>query len=64
MGAVGYAIAVLIGSQSFAHFPRLVVLTTTAIAGVGLLVLLVSTIGSLLGVSHALRVDPSKALEG
>lgn len=64
MGIVGYGIAVAIGSQAFPHFPRRVVLTTMSIAGVGALVLVVSTVASLVGVAYALRVDPGKALEG
>jgi putative ABC transport system permease protein len=64
MGAVGFAIAVAVGSQAFPHFPRRVVLTPESIAAVGILVLAVSTLGSLLGVGYALRVDAGKALEG
>lgn len=63
IGAVGYAIALAIGSQAFPHFPRRVVLTTPSIAGVALLVLVVSTLASLLGVAYALRVDAGRALE-
>lgn len=64
IGALGYGIAVAIGSQAFPHFPRRVVLTPWAIGGVGALVLVVSTLASVLGVVHALRIDPGKALEG
>jgi putative ABC transport system permease protein len=63
IGAVGYAIAVAIGSQAFPHFPRRVVLTPWAIGGVGALVFVVSTLASILGVIHAMRVDPGRALE-
>jgi putative ABC transport system permease protein len=63
IGAVGYAIAVAVGSQAFPHFPRRVVLTPMAIGGVGLLVFVVSTLASILGVIHALRIDPGQALE-
>jgi len=64
MGMSGYAIAVLIGSQAFSHFPRRVVLSDGALAGVGALVMVVSTLASLLGVAYALRVDAARALEG
>jgi putative ABC transport system permease protein len=64
MGAVGFGIAVAVGSEAFPHFPRRVVLTTGSIAMVGALVAVVSTLASLAGVIHALRVDPGKALEG
>lgn len=63
IGAVGYGLAVAIGSQAFPHFPRRVVLTTPSIAGVALLVLVVSTLASLLGVAYALKVDAGRALE-
>lgn len=61
---LGYAIALAIGSQAFPHFPRRVVLTETSILGVGLLLFVVSTLASLAGVIHALRVDPGPVLEG
>jgi putative ABC transport system permease protein len=64
IGVVGYGLAVAIGSQAFPHFPRRVVLTTLSIAGVALLVLVVSTLASLLGVAYALKVDAGRALEG
>ena len=63
IGVVGYAIALAIGSQAFPHFPRRVLLTTTSVVGVGVLVLVVSTLASLLGVAYALRVDAGRALE-
>jgi putative ABC transport system permease protein len=63
IGAVGYAIALTIGSLAFPYFPRRVVLTPWAIGGVGTLVFLVSTLASILGVVHALRIDPGRALE-
>jgi len=63
IGIVGYAIAVAVGSQAFPHFPRRVVLTPWTIGGVGVLVLVVSTLASILGVIHALRIDPGRALE-
>jgi hypothetical protein len=40
------------------------VLTPGSIAAVGARVMVVSTLASLLGVLHALRVDAGKALEG
>lgn len=64
IGILGYAIAVAVGSQAFPHFPRRVVLTPESTAAVGALVMVVSTLASLLGVRHGLRVDAGKALEG
>ena len=64
MGAVGFAIAVAIGSYAFPYFPRRVVLTAGSTAAVGALLMVVSTVAGLLGVRYALRVDPGRALEG
>jgi putative ABC transport system permease protein len=64
IAALGYAIALVVGSQAFPHFPRRVVLTETSVAGVGLLLGIVSTLASVLGVVHALRIDPGPVLEG
>lgn len=61
---LGYAIALVVGSQAFPHFPRRVVLTDTSIVGVGLLLFTVSTLASIAGVIHVLRVDPGPVLEG
>ncbi len=64
MAALGYAVALLIGSQAFPHFPRRVVLTDGAIYGVGALLFVVSTLASVAGIVRALRVDPGPVLEG
>ncbi len=64
IGVVGYGIAVAIGVQAFPHFPRRVVLTEDTVMGVFALVLTISTVASILGIVHALRVDPARALEG
>jgi putative ABC transport system permease protein len=61
---VGYAVALGIGSQAFPHFPRRVVLTETSVVGVGLLLLIVSTVASIAGIVYALRIDPGPVLEG
>jgi putative ABC transport system permease protein len=60
---LGYGIALAIGTQAFPHFPRRVVLTETSVVGVGLLLLVVSTLASVAGVVYALRVDPGPVLE-
>ena len=61
---LGYATALVIGSQAFPHFPRRVVLTETSVVGVGLVLLAVSTLASIAGVVYALRIDPGPVLEG
>jgi putative ABC transport system permease protein len=60
---LGYVIALAIGAEAFSHFPRRVVLTETSVVGVGLLLLVVSTVASAVGVIYALRVDPGPVLE-
>jgi putative ABC transport system permease protein len=60
---LGYVVALAIGSQAFPHFPRRVVLTETSVVGVGLLLLVVSTLASVAGVVYALRIDPGPVLE-
>lgn len=60
---LGYGIALAIGSQAFPHFPRRVVLTDASVLGVGILLIVVSTLASIAGVVHALRIDPGPALE-
>lgn len=64
IAVLGYGIALAIGAQAFPHFPRRVVLTDESVLGVGLLLLLVSTLASIAGVVYALRVDPGPVLEG
>ena len=61
--ALGYGIALAIGSEAFPHFPRRVVLTESSVVGVGLLLLVVSTLASVAGVVYALRIDPGPVLE-
>jgi putative ABC transport system permease protein len=60
---LGYVIALAIGSAAFPHFPRRVVLTEASVVGVGLLVIVVSTLASVAGVVFALRIDPGPVLE-
>ncbi len=60
---LAYGIALAIGSEAFPHFPRRVVLTEVSVVGVGILLLLVSTLASVAGVVYALRVDPGPVLE-
>lgn len=60
---LGYAIALALGSQAFPHFPRRVVLTEASVLGLGLLLLVVSSVASVAGVVYALRIDPGPVLE-
>lgn len=64
LGAIGYALAVAIGTFAFPHFPRRVVITDSILMAGALLVAVVATLSSALGVLHGLRVDAGKVLEG
>jgi len=64
LGAIGYGLAVAFGTLAFPHFPRRVVVTESILLNGALLVALVATLSSALGVIHALRVDAGKVLEG
>ncbi len=63
LGAVAYAVARIIGSVAFPLFARRIVLTATIEQAAPVLVLAVVTLAALLGVVHALRVDPARVLE-
>lgn len=60
---LGYGVALAIGAEAFPHFPRRVVLTETSVVGVGVLLLIVSTLASIAGIVYALRIDPGPVLE-
>jgi len=63
MAILGYGIALVIGREAFPHFPRRVVLTDESMLGVALIVFVVSTLASVVGIIYALRVDPGPVLE-
>jgi putative ABC transport system permease protein len=64
LGALGYAMAYVLGELAYASFPRRVVMTDTIRMVAPLLTFVVVTLASLLGVSHVMRIDPARALEG
>lgn len=64
LGAIGYAVAVGIGAVAFEHFPRRVVITSTELAGLALLVALISVAASVAGIVRALRIPPTLILAG
>lgn len=64
MGALGYAIAYLLGLRLFPLFPRRVVLTTDDLVQLALVIAGISVLASLLGIWKALRVQPNVALMG
>lgn len=64
LGALGYGIAYAIGVLAFDQFPRRVVITDAIATGAPITTMVVVTIASLLGLTHVLRIDPARALEG
>jgi putative ABC transport system permease protein len=62
LGALGYAIAYLLGNKIFPRFPRRVILTPTDLLQLALIVLAISVLSSLLGIWRAMRVSPQEAL--
>lgn len=64
LGAIGYAVAVAVGTVAFPHFPRRVVVTPTELAGLAALVVGISVLASLAGVIRALRIPPTLVLAG
>jgi putative ABC transport system permease protein len=64
LGAMGYGIAFVIGSQLFPYFPRRVVITNEDLLQLLLIVFVISILSSLLGIWRAMRVQPTEALMG
>jgi putative ABC transport system permease protein len=64
LGGVAYAIALGLGALIHPNFPRRVVLTTEIQWGAPILVFVLASLASILGVVHATRVDAGRVLEG
>ncbi len=62
MGVGGFGLAWWLGLYLFPYFPRLVLIETADLVGLGAIVLLISTLASLLGIWKALRVEPNRVL--
>jgi putative ABC transport system permease protein len=62
MGAVGYALAWLMGIYLFPRFPRLVVLESPDLVSLAFIVVGISILASLMGIWKALRVEPNTVL--
>ncbi|EMB18482.1 ABC transporter permease [Rhodopirellula europaea] len=62
LGVVGYAIAYLLGSQLFPHFPRRVILANADLVQLAVVVVIISVGSSLMGIWKALQVSPNEAL--
>jgi len=64
LGALGYVIALGLGALAYPSFPRRVVITEEIEWGAALAIFALTTLASTAGVLHALRIDPSRVLEG
>ncbi len=64
LGALGYAVAFAMGQIVFPLFPRRVLLTETLSLVAPLATMGIVTLASVLGLTHVMRIDPSRALEG
>lgn len=62
LGGLGFCIAYFIGQWLFPHFPRRVVIMPDDLMQLAVIVLIISVLSSLLGISKALRVDPGEVL--
>jgi putative ABC transport system permease protein len=62
MGALGYVLAWWMGTYAFPHFPRLVLISKDDLISLALIVVVISTVASLLGIWKALRVEPNTVL--
>ena len=62
IGAVGFGVAVALGSWLFPRFPRRVILTREDLTQLALIVVGISVASSLLGIWKALSVSPSEAV--
>jgi putative ABC transport system permease protein len=62
MGAFGYFLAWWIGQYAFPFFPRLVLIETSDLASLAVIVVVISTLASLLGIWKALHVEPNTVL--
>lgn len=64
LGALGYATAFVLGQLIYPAFPRRVLLTPQILWGAPIAILLLTTLASIAGVVHAMRVDAGRVLEG
>jgi putative ABC transport system permease protein len=62
MGAVGYGLAWWIGRFAFPKFPRLVLIDPSDLVSLAIIVVVISTVASLLGIWKAMSVEPNTVL--
>ncbi|MBK6812818.1 MAG: ABC transporter permease [Sandaracinaceae bacterium] len=64
LGALGYAVAFVIGELAYPMFPRRVLITEAISLVAPIVTMAIVTLASILGLTHVMRIDPSVALEG
>jgi putative ABC transport system permease protein len=62
MGALGYGLAWWIGRYAFPKFPRLVLIVSEDLLNLAIIVVVISTLASLLGIWKAMHVEPNTVL--
>jgi putative ABC transport system permease protein len=62
MGAFGYGLAWWIGRYAFPKFPRLVLIDPADLVNLAIIVVIISTLASLLGIWKAMNVEPNTVL--
>ena len=62
MGAFGYLLAWWMGQYAFPHFPRLVLIDPADLVSLAMIVVVISTLASLLGIWKAMNVEPNTVL--
>ena len=62
MGTMGYGLAWWLGQYAFPKFPRLVLIEPSDLISLAVIVVIISTIASLLGIWKAMNVEPNTVL--
>jgi len=62
MGMGAYALAWWGGQYAFPHFPRLVLISSSDLASLAVIVVVISTLASFLGIWKAMRIEPNTVL--
>ena len=60
--AFGFGLAWWMGLYLFPHFPRLVLIANADLLSLGLIVIVISTLASFLGIWKALTIEPNAVL--
>lgn len=64
LGGLGYGLAYLMGSKLFPLFPRRVIVMNDDLIILGVIVFVISTLSSILGIIKAININPNDALAG